>query len=164
MTTTYEITTMTLSGVCTAVVRGEMNARELPFWLADTYRKVYGYLQSTGRAPTGPPFARFTFLGEQVAVEAGFPVAGELDGAGSVVSSTLPAGPAAVTTHYGRYEGLERAYDAVRAWLVEHGREPAGPHWEIYFTDPNSEPDSTRWRTDVVVPFRITPPPARLHA
>lgn len=30
----------------------------------------------------------------------------------------------------------------------------AGPHWEVYYTDPNVQPDPTRWRTDVVQPYR----------
>ena len=64
--------------------------------------------------PVGPPFARFTFLGGVVAVEAGFPVAGD-----------------------------------------SRERPTAGPHWEVYYDDPNAEPDPSRWRTDVVVPYSV---------
>jgi hypothetical protein len=55
---------------------------------------------------------------------------------------------------WGPYEDVAKAYAACRAWLDDHGLEPAGPHWEVYRTDPSTEPDPARWRTDVVLPFR----------
>lgn len=155
MITTYEIVSRDLAAQITAVVRGEMPVAELGDWLADTYRAVQGHLERIGMNPIGPPFARFTFLGGVVAVEAGFPVAGEIAGNGRVEPSTLPRGLAAVTTHVGRYEGLSAAFDAVHGWLNEHGYMTAGPHWEVYYDDPNAEPDPGRWRTDVVVPYSV---------
>ena len=154
MPTTYEIADRTLVDQYTAVVRGEMVATELPGWLKEAYRGVGEYLSRTHVNPSGPPFARYTLLDEVVAVEAGFPVPFEVAGEASVEPSTLPDGPAAVTTRMGRYEDLAIAYRAVHRWLDEHGLVPAGPHWEVYFTDPFAEPDPSRWRTDVVVPYR----------
>lgn len=154
MTITYEIRDRALTDQLTAVVRGEMPATEMPAWLAETYRTVFEYLAQAKISPAGPPFARFTFLEDAVAVEAGFPVSQEVAGRGPVEPSLLPGGPAAVTTHIGRYEDLDKAYDAVKQWLQDHGRTPAGPHWECYYTDPNAEPDPSKWRTDVVMPYR----------
>lgn len=153
-TLTYEITAQVLPNRYTAVVRGEMPADELPAWLAGVYRTVHDYLGRVGVAPAGPPFARYAFLGHVVAAEAGVPVPHEIAGDGVVEPSTLPAGEAAVTSHYGPYEDVEKAYLACHIWLDNHGYRPAGPHWEVYHTDPNAEPDPARWRTDVVVPFR----------
>jgi effector-binding domain-containing protein len=158
MIRTYEITSRELVARHTAVVRGEMPAGELAAWLAGVYLTVQEYLTGSGAEPTGPPFARYTFLRDQVAVEAGFPVAGEISGDDLVAPSMLPAGPAAVTTHVGPYEELEVAYRAVRDWLAGRGLTPAGPHWEVYLTDPNTEPDPAHWRTDLVVPYRDAVP------
>jgi effector-binding domain-containing protein len=154
MNITYEITEQDLPGQTTAVMRGEMAAQELPQWLARAYRDVYEYLDRTGVIPAGPPFARYTFLDDVVAIEAGFPVPFEVSGEGLIEPSALPPGAAAVTTHLGRYEDLTHALDAVTGWLEARGRAPHGPHWEIYYTDPGAEPDPARWRTDVVVPYR----------
>jgi effector-binding domain-containing protein len=156
MTTTTEIADRMLVGQYTAVVRGEMQREEMPGWLSNAYRTVGAYLGRAHVSPTGPPFARFTFLDDLVAVEAGFPVAQEIPGEGAVEPSTLPDGPAAVTTHFGRYEELEAAYQAVHRWLDDHGLVPASPHWEIYFTDPHADPDPSTWRTDLVVPYRVS--------
>jgi effector-binding domain-containing protein len=156
MTLTYEVRTEELRPQLTAVVRGEMAAGQMPVWLPEAYAAVFAYLGEAGVSPIAPPFARYTFLGGTVAIEAGVPVAAEVPGDEQVEPSSLPDGPAAVTTHVGRYEDLEQALDAVNAWLTSRGLQPAGPHWEVYWTDPNAEPDPSRWRTDVVVPYRAS--------
>jgi hypothetical protein len=38
----------------------------------------------------------------------------------------------AAATHRGDYARLGHTHDAVRAQVAAHGREPAGPRWEIY--------------------------------
>ncbi|HEX5997467.1 MAG TPA: GyrI-like domain-containing protein [Jiangellales bacterium] len=145
----------TLVDQYTAVVRGEMAPEDMAGWLSNAYHSVDEYLRRVHVSPNGPPFARYAFLQGVVAVEAGFPVPCEIARQGAVEPSTLPDGPAAVTTHFGRYEDLTMAYEAVHRWLDDHGLVPAGPHWEIYYTDPVAEPDPSRWRTDVVVPYRL---------
>lgn len=154
MTITYEVTSRSLDQQYTAVVRGEMPAADMSTWLPEAYRVVFDYLQRAGVQAVGPPFARFTFLDETVAVEAGAPVPEEIAGDDRVQPSALPDGPAAVTTHFGRYEDVDKALGAVTDWFGARGLEPAGPHWEVYYTDPNAEPDPSRWRTDLVVPYR----------
>jgi effector-binding domain-containing protein len=154
MTATYTITEIVLPHQDTAVIRAELKATHLAEWLGSTYTTVSGYLARAQVPPAGPPFARFTFLADVVVVEAGFPVPTEVAGEGAVVPSALPDGPAVRTTHLGRYEDVEYAYQAITRWLDERGRAPAAPHWEVYYTDPAEEPDPSQWRTDVVVPYR----------
>ncbi|HEU4421316.1 MAG TPA: GyrI-like domain-containing protein [Pilimelia sp.] len=154
MTLTYQIEIRNLTDQFTAVVRAELPQEELPAWLAGTFGAVHDYLRRAGVAPTGPPFLRMAFLGATVAAEAGFPVPREIDGDDLVEPSTLPDGLAVVTTHMGPYEDLVEAHQVVQRWLDEHHCSPAGPHWEVYYTDPTAEPDPARWRTDLVQPFR----------
>jgi effector-binding domain-containing protein len=73
-----------------------------------------------------------------------------------ITTRTLGDQPAAVTTHLGLYEGLEDAYKEVAAWLAEHGYRQTGPHWEVYYTDPQQQRDSSQWRTDLFVPYVAT--------
>ena len=155
MTLTYEVRTERLRTQLTAVVRGEIPAGQMSAWLPEAYAAVFDYLSRAGVPPVAPPFARLTFLGDTVAIEAGVPVLAEVAGDGRIEPSSLPEGPAAITTHLGRYEDIEHALDAVTEWLTGRGLQPAGPHWEVYYTDPNAEPDPSRWRTDVVVPYRV---------
>src|SRR5512138_2276255 len=143
---TYHIESRTVTAQHTAVVRGRMPAAQLPKWLAGAYEEVHHHLTDRGIRTDGPPFARFAFLGDLVDVEAGFPVLEPVvAGAGRVTPSRLPGGPVAVTTHYGRYEDLALAYQAVTDWLKEQGFEAAGPHWEVYYSNPAAQPDPATW-------------------
>jgi effector-binding domain-containing protein len=126
-------------------------------WLAEAYAEVARHLAEIGMPVTGPPYGRYAFREREMDVEAGFPVPGPIVTGDAVEASSLPGGPAAVTAHYGPYEGLEAAYKAVGAWLSEHGYAQDGAHWEIYYDNPAEEPDSSRWHTDVVVPYRRSP-------
>jgi effector-binding domain-containing protein len=153
LTHRYQISTRELTYRYTAVVRAELPAAELPAWVAAVLPTVTAYVRRARVRRTGPPFARYAAIGDLIAVEAGFPVAEEIEGDGLVEPSTLPDGDAAVTTHSGPYEGLPRAYRAVLDWVAAAGRAPAGPHWEVFHTGPAIEPDPARWRTELVVPY-----------
>jgi hypothetical protein len=50
----------------------------------------------------------------------------------AVAASSLPGGVVATAVHRGDYSGLDGAHRAVRVWCAEHGRELAGPRWEVY--------------------------------
>jgi effector-binding domain-containing protein len=152
---TYDIVTSELVEQPTAVVRGVVPVSEMGTWLRDAYGAVAGYLSAHGAGPAGMPFARFHQLGgHRFEVEAGFPAYHEVAGAGPVVASRLPGGLAAQTWHMGPYEAVAEAYEAMQAWIADHGGEPIGDPWEVYYSDPTTEPDPSAWRTEVVQPYR----------
>lgn len=153
MSAAHDVTPRVMAAQHTAVVRARLPAADLPGWLPGALCAVDDYLHRVGLAPSGPAFARFTFLDGDVAVEAGYPAPAEVAGDGWVHPSTLPGGPVAVTTRHAVRDGVDEPLQAVRGWLAARGCAPAGPHWEVYFTDPETEPDPARWRVDVVVPF-----------
>jgi hypothetical protein len=58
--------------------------------------------------------------------------------------------------HFGLYNRLHEAHQAIRDWCATHGHSPAGPNWEIYghWVDAwNSDPSQIR--TDVF--YLLTP-------
>ncbi len=150
----YEVTVEVLPEQPTAVVRGTMTIEEIPAWLGHAYGAVFAHLSAHGRAPAGPPFARY-WMGEgKVRIEAGFPVSEPVEDEGEVEASELPGGEAAVTWHVGPYDAMTPAYAALEAWIGDKGASMSGPPWEVYYSDPADEPDAARWRTEIVAPFR----------
>jgi len=150
-----EIETRTLAEQPTAVRRATLRVPEIGPWLGTVYAEVAGVLAAAGAGPAGPPFARYHRLGEdRFEVEAGFPATGPIEGTQTVQASSLPAGPAAATTYVGPYEEMEPVWAAIWAWMAEQGVDPACDPWEVYLSDPASQPDPATWRTDVVAPFR----------
>lgn len=57
------------------------------------------------------------------------------------------------TTHYGGFETMGRATEALGTWIVENGRKRVGPLFNIYVVGPGRESDPTKWVTEVNVPI-----------
>jgi effector-binding domain-containing protein len=152
---TYLVESVELTAHDTAVVRGSVPETGVPGFLAEAFGAVTAFLTRWGMHPVGPPFARFEMHAGGFDVEAGMPVAVTITGDESVQPGQLPAGPAARTTHVGRYEEMGPAYDALLAWVRDRGGIPAGAPWEVYLTDPVTSPDPQTWRTEVLLPYAM---------
>lgn len=133
---------------------GEIYGRELP--------RLFTRMQDLGGELAGAPYGRyFAWGGDQVDVEIGLPVARPLDAlrplrelpAGDIGASELPAGPAAVATHWGPYDGLPATYGRLHDWIHAQGREDSLGPWESYLDDPDSVPDPADLRTEVCYPL-----------
>jgi effector-binding domain-containing protein len=70
---------------------------------------------------------------------------------GRVVASKLPGGTVAMAVHWGPYEGLGGAHDAVKRWCQDQGRQRAGPWWEVY--GPHDDDPAKVW-TEVYYQLR----------
>lgn len=145
----------------TAVVRATIPVAEIPAFLGRAYEQVMQALRAQGGAPVGPPFAYY--LGMPTAtvdMEAGFPVAIPYSESGDVVPSELPGGNIASTMHVGPYERMVDTYNALMHWIDERGLVAGQSMWEIYLSDPQQEPDSSKWRTQIFWPVTRAQVPA----
>lgn len=146
----YEIELRHLEPQHTAVVRARCAWGNIAETLGSIFGEIMSRITATGAQMTGGAFGRYDPGMSDVGIEAGFTIAAPIVPAGRVEASELPGGEAAVTLHVGDYAGVAAAYEAVEAWMLEHGREAAGPAWELYLTPPEEQPP----RTEVVFPLR----------
>lgn len=72
------------------------------------------------------------YLDEVPHVEVGVELTQPCPLTGQVVASSLPAGTVAKAVHWGAYDGLGGAHDAVKEWCRAGDRPRAGPWWEVY--------------------------------
>jgi effector-binding domain-containing protein len=82
----------------------------------------------------------------QINLEVGVEVAESFSGSGPVVRSSTPAGRVLTTAHFGPYDRLAEAHEAIRNWSERHQHALAGPNWEIYG---HWNDDPSQLRTDV---------------
>jgi effector-binding domain-containing protein len=142
-----------LSARPTAVVRARVPMAELPGLFDRAFHGVSAALTAQGVGIVGPPFGYYPSMpGETVEVEAGFPVAKAIESDGEVVPGELPGGRVARGMHIGPYDTLASTYAALEEWITRQGLQPGGGMWECYLTDPSSEPDPARWRTEIFCP------------
>ena len=144
-----------LSARATATVRETIGRNDISDSLGRIYRAVNTTIAKQGIEAAGAPFARYHSFGDTIDLEAGLPVKSTIAVDGDVKPSQLPGGPAAIAVHAGPYESLKATYDAIEAWMKSTGRPPAGGPWEIYLTDPSTEPDPSKWLTEIIWPLKL---------
>ncbi len=135
-------------------VRPEVPLEQVGAVMVDGFRAVGDYLKRLGVAPAGETYARYLRVGCVTAhLEIGFTLREPMPGAGAIQAAELPGGEAVVTLHRGPYERLPEAQAALRAWMREHRRTAAGPHWETYLNGPPDVTDPELYETEVFVPL-----------
>jgi effector-binding domain-containing protein len=124
---------------------------------------LYAWLGQQGVAPAGPFFIRYLVIdmAGKRDLEMGFPVASALSGDGRICAGVLPAGRYASLVYTGPYDGLVEANAALLDWGAEQGLawdtwaaengDGFGARFESYLTDPSTEPDPTKWETEVAI-------------
>jgi AraC family transcriptional regulator len=137
----------------TAVVHVHCRPDAISDTMGQGFGTVFAAIGKNGAIPVGPVFARyFDFDADDVDFECGAVVAAPFAGVDEVTAGELGGGEAAVGMHIGPYDRLHETYEAMRAWIAEQGRTPAKVMWEVYLSDPQTEPDAARWRTEVYWP------------
>jgi effector-binding domain-containing protein len=123
--------------------------------LGERYGKIVGYMTAEGIDFAGMPLTHW-FSWDTTALSvyaAGIPVAeGTVPGEGMEVI-TIPASAAFKYSHVGPYEGMQEPHFAINEYIYGNGVNVTGGPWEIYVTDPGTEPDSTKWVTEIWYPI-----------
>ncbi len=137
-----------------AIICVDAPLAELPQAIGEALREVHERMAAAGVELAGPPFTRYPSVDpDQIRGEAGFPVMRPAPAVGRVEPSRLPGGRVASIIHLGPYEALDQTYDQLQRSLDSSGLHATGPMWEVYWTDPDMEPDPDRWRTEIIVPL-----------
>jgi hypothetical protein len=127
--------------------------------------EVFRWLDGRGRRPAGPPFWKYNIIDMQreLEIEAGVTVVGSVEGDERVLCGVLPAGRYVTLRHVGHPSTLMDATASLLDWAAARGLvwdmqpSPTGNRWgarlEFYLTDPEEEPDMTRWVSELA--FRL---------
>jgi effector-binding domain-containing protein len=130
-----------------AVVRRQARASELPKVVPEGCGVVWSYIRA--RQLRGGRHVAVYWDGA-IRLEVGVEVIDPVPEGGHVVRSGTPAGRVASVAHFGPYQQLGSAHQAIRDWCSARNLKFAGPNWEIYDhwqDDWNANP--SRIRTDV---------------
>ena len=131
-----------------AVIRLTVPRADLPKVMGPAIGDLAATLQAQGIPPSGALFARHVRLDDAVFdLEVGFPVGGAVTAVGRVVPGGLPAATVVRATYHGGYEGLARAWGALRRWMELHRHTSAAEFWEVYAVGPATAPAPADWRT-----------------
>ena len=126
----YDIRVERLSSRPLAVVRRRASLPELSKVIPDACGTVWNVV----RAQMVPGAGRHVALywDDEFNLEVGVELEAPFGGHGEVIGSATPAGTVATAVHFGPYNQLPVAHQAIRRWCADHGYALAGPYWEIY--------------------------------
>jgi effector-binding domain-containing protein len=120
----------------TAVIAQTTTWGEFPNVWGQLLDEVYRFVRSRTELATGNGAELWQnvmlYKDGRPDVEVGVLASGTFEPEGRVAASELPGGETAMATHRGDYARLRVTHDAVREHVAAHGRELAGPRWEIY--------------------------------
>jgi effector-binding domain-containing protein len=144
-----------------AAIRTEVTMDGFGEILGPMWGEVFSWLGQRGIDPGGPPMIRYLVvdMARALQIDVGFPVAGPVAGDGRIIGEVLPGGRYASLTYTGEYGGLVGANAALQEWAAAQGLafdqhatergDAFGGRLESYLTDPATEPDQSRWETEV---------------
>ncbi len=130
-----------------AVVRRRARASELAVAVPEGCGVVWSFVRAQ-KLQAGRNVA--VYWDGTIRLEVGVEFNGPVPEGCEIARSATPAGPAASVAHFGPYNELGAAHQAIRDWCSTHNCHLAGPNWEIYGhwqNDWNTDPSQIR--TDV---------------
>jgi AraC family transcriptional regulator len=134
-------------------IRTTVSMKEIGEVMGPLYGELFGWLGARGIQPAGAPWTRYLGMGQDDAeMEVAAPVGVIPEAEGRIVAGEMASCDYVRTLHVGPYETIEAAYDAIIEAMRDKGLMPAGATWEVYLTDPETEPDPAKWETMVYCP------------
>ncbi len=135
------------------VMQTHVSVQQLPQFLGRAFAAVIGHLGMLGEAPAGAPFVAYHNMDMQnLEIDAGFPVAHEVAGAGEIKPGFIPGGDAATCLHVGPYDQVGAAYEALTRFIAANGRKAKGVAYEFYLNDPTTV-EPSKLETKVLFPL-----------
>ena len=140
--------------VVAAVLRMTVPRAEIKLVMGNGMKELLQTVNDQKVLMAGPIFSHhFTMDAARFDFEIGVPVKSAVRPAGRVRPGSLPAARVARTVYHGDYEGLGAAWGEFEQWLKANGHTPAPDLWEVYLAGPESNPDPSRWRTELNRPL-----------
>jgi len=138
-------------------VRTHTSLARISETMGQAFGEIFGYLGQLGVQPAGPPLSIYhdpEFKEDDLDIEIGVPCERRLAGKGHLDGRELPGGPVATTLHAGPYDSIGQAYQALYAWIQEHGHETDGPPREVYLVSFGQTQNPDEFRTELAWPLK----------
>lgn len=126
------------------------------------FGELFEWLNKKRLQPNGTPFFRYWTIGDSTQkfkLEVGIPVVNATFGDKRVIADTMPEGKYVIITHKGHPDRIHETVNMLEEWTEERGlildkrvegnEETWGGRFEYYLTDPQGEPDLTKWSIEI---------------
>lgn len=152
---TYNIQEKEVSATTIAVIRNKVNMGEIGDILGKSYGAIQEYISKQGANMAGYPMA-ITLAWDSLSwdFEAAIPIDKAIKGNDKIQVKPSYAGKVIYLSYMGPYEKTYVAYTELESYKKEKGYTDNGGPWEVYVTDPTTEPDTSKWVTEIYFPVK----------
>lgn len=122
--------------------------------MGEIYGQLTAYLQKNDMQMTGMPFSVYQSVSETSwETEVAVPIAEEvMEGSGDINPGTTTGGKTVKAVHKGDYHKLAETHAEVAKYMEYKKLTSSGNPYEVYVTDPMTEPDTAKWVSLVYYP------------
>ena len=139
----------------TAAIHVTIPRSEIQQAFPPAVNQLISVLREQGIGPTGPLLGyHLKMPGNVFDFEIALPVDGQVKSSGRVAASEVPAFKVARSVYRGPMEGLGSAWGELRNWVEANGHVGKPLMWESYLIGPDSEPDPSKWQTQLNWPLQ----------
>jgi effector-binding domain-containing protein len=136
-------------------MRGNIKLEEISDQMGMMYGKLMEVASKNGLSMTNMPYAIYHKIdGGLIDLECGIPVDKLIDATGNIMAGTTTEQTCASADHIGPYTNLEKTHGFIQNWIQDNGFSLAGSPMERYLTDPQQEPDESKWATAIYYPVQ----------
>ncbi len=122
--------------------------------LAELYKDIMVFAAISGMNQSGAPLAYYhQYSREKVVLEAAIPVEGNLSADGRILLKEKPSEKVVKGIFMGEYSQTEEMHISIGNYIEQANLVMAGSPYEVYITDPTTEADTTKWKTEVYYPI-----------
>ena len=135
-------------------IRATTSSGEISAKLGELYQALMDCINKYEIQMVGPPFAKYYSWDPEgdTDLEAGVPVEKGAECEGNIEFVELPSCKVVTSLHVGPYESIGPVYEAIQEYIDKKGLKINGAVWEVYLTDPATEPDPNNYKTQVYYP------------
>ncbi|MBN2524628.1 MAG: SRPBCC family protein [Bacteroidales bacterium] len=150
-----DVEILTLEVQPAMVIVDSSNLEDMGEKMSMIYNQLTGYLERRELHPTGAAFTLYYARDPNGLTKfaCGFPIEKRTWGWKQYNYLELPGGKVAMITHWGSY-GSEKPWIVLDQYLKDHNLQISGEPWEVYLSDPETEPDTSQWMLQVYYPVQ----------
>ncbi|HOV12546.1 MAG TPA: GyrI-like domain-containing protein [Bacteroidales bacterium] len=138
-------------------IRDSSRIDEIDMIIGKLFGELYQYLGMNRIECTAPPFVRYLVWDEKAnknVMEAGVFIKEPVKGNDRVKYQEIPVQNYVRAIHTGAYESVHNTHMVIDKYIIDNKLTLTGAPMEIYITDPEKEPDITKWETEVLYPIK----------
>lgn len=153
--TTSEIALKDVKSTYAMAYRTKCTMEEVGEAMGPAFGAIMQVVGTNGAQVIGSPFSIwYEWENEIMEFDNAIPINKKIKGTDDVLPIKTYGGKVAYVSHMGEYSTTNYSWGILETYLKENNLEMNGAPYEVYITDPQTEPDPSKWITELYWPIK----------